>query len=48
MRAGMDNHVIRTLMPLSTSDGELDKGLQIMDEALTYASRQVQAAMPQS
>lgn len=38
MRAGMENHVIRTLMPLAIRDEELERGLEIMDQALAYAA----------
>lgn len=41
MRAGMESHVIRTLMPLVISDDELFQGLDILDGALSYASREV-------
>ncbi|MCL5063783.1 MAG: 4-aminobutyrate--2-oxoglutarate transaminase [Firmicutes bacterium] len=46
MRAGMENHVIRTLMPLVISDEELDQGLEIMDRALAYASQKVAETPP--
>lgn len=38
MRAGMHNHVIRTLMPLVITDQEFDRGMDILDRALAYAS----------
>lgn len=38
MRAGMQSNVIRTLMPLVITDAELEKGLQILDGALAFAS----------
>lgn len=40
MRAGMDSHVIRTLMPLVITDDELNFGLRVLDEALAWAEGQ--------
>ncbi|EQD40556.1 hypothetical protein B2A_10991, partial [mine drainage metagenome] len=44
MRAGMENHVIRTLMPLVITDDELSRGMDILDGALAQASRAVVGA----
>lgn len=38
MRAGMESHVIRTLMPITISDSELEAGLRVLEEALAYVS----------
>ncbi len=41
MRAGMESHVIRTLMPIVMTNAELHEGLDILDHALLDASRQL-------
>ncbi len=41
MRAGMDNHVIRTLMPIVITTAELTEGLDILADALAYATAQM-------
>ncbi|MCL4352741.1 MAG: aminotransferase class III-fold pyridoxal phosphate-dependent enzyme, partial [Firmicutes bacterium] len=38
MRAGMESHVIRTLMPIVIGTDELQRGLDILDQALAYAT----------
>ena len=42
MRAGMHNHVIRTLMPLVISAEDLNQGLDILDKALEEATTRVE------
>lgn len=37
MRAGMQGHVIRTLMPIVIDDESLEKGLDVLEAGLTYA-----------
>ena len=38
MRAGMESHVIRTLMPIVIGDSDLKQGLDMLDQALEYAT----------
>lgn len=38
MRAGMESHVIRTLMPIVIRSDELQRGLDILDQSLAYAT----------
>jgi 4-aminobutyrate aminotransferase/(S)-3-amino-2-methylpropionate transaminase len=39
LKAGLYDNVIRLLFPLTISEQELDRGLDIMDEALNHVKR---------